>query len=342
MPRRVLYVHPCAGMGGAPLSLLYLIEQLDPRRYQAEVLFIGTGGAEVDLYRSRGIPLRNRSDIASYPHARAAFLSLRSLRPWQVFTRAFQILPSARRMRDELRAHPVDLVHVNTSALLPAGLGAAWAGVPVVWHVREALKPGLIGLRRWFVRTCITRSARVVIAISPYEAAPLRPAPNVHVVYNLVNFQFFDRGLDRIRCRAALGLSPDRPVVLMLGGLVESKGADVFVNAARVVRETFPQAIFLIAGEGPAEESPSRLKRVLRRGVESLGLVPSMQRRVLALLRRHRLEDAVRFVGVRSDVPELLSACSLLVWPATLPHFARPIIEAGAMARPVAASDFPA
>jgi glycosyltransferase involved in cell wall biosynthesis len=37
----------------------------------------------------------------------------------------------------------------------------------------------------------------------------------------------------------------------------------------------------------------------------------------------------------------MLAASDLLVWPANVSHFARPIIEAGAMARPVVASDFP-
>ena len=31
----------------------------------------------------------------------------------------------------------------------------------------------------------------------------------------------------------------------------------------------------------------------------------------------------------------------MLVWPATVPHFSRPVIEAGAMAKPVIASDWP-
>jgi hypothetical protein len=93
-PRRVLYVHPCAGMGGAPLSLLYLIEHLDRTRYTPEVLFLGAPGEEVELYRSRGIPFRLRSDITTFPHARGAYLSLRSLRPWEILTRPVQILPS--------------------------------------------------------------------------------------------------------------------------------------------------------------------------------------------------------------------------------------------------------
>src|SRR5438093_370968 len=100
-PRRILYVHACAGMGGAPLSLLYLMQQLDRTRYEPEVLLVGEGQEERDLYRRHGIPIRVRADLSTYPHALNASLSLRSLRPWEIVTRALQILPAARRMRDE-------------------------------------------------------------------------------------------------------------------------------------------------------------------------------------------------------------------------------------------------
>jgi glycosyltransferase involved in cell wall biosynthesis len=41
---------------------------------------------------------------------------------------------------------------------------------------------------------------------------------------------------------------------------------------------------------------------------------------------------------MRTDVPQLLAACDVLVFPSVEPHFARPIIEAGAMGKPVVAS----
>ena len=328
-------------MGGAPLSLLYLIEQLDRRHYLPEVLFLGREGEEVDLYRRRGIPVRVRSDITTFPHARNAFLSLRSLRPWEVLTRPLQILPSALRMRAELRARPADLVHLNTSVLLPAGLGAAWAGVPVVWHVREPLHPGILGVRRSLVRSCIDACSRAVIAISRFDAAPLAQGDKLHVVYNFVNFETFDRRLDGSAFREDLGLSKGRPIALMLGGLIESKGPDVLIEAAALVRRRRPDVVFVIAGLPPRGESPSPVKRTLRRLLESTGIVTNVERRVLDLIRRHGLEENVRFAGMREDVPDMIAACEVLVWPGTVSHFARPIIEAGAMARPVIASDFP-
>jgi glycosyltransferase involved in cell wall biosynthesis len=163
------------------------------------------------------------------------------------------------------------------------------------------------------------------------------------VVYNFVDFDRFDRKLDPGESRRALGLAPDRPVVLMLGGMVPHKGAEILVEAAFHVRAASPGIVFVVAGFPPTDaKSPSALKRALRRAIEGTGLVRNVQREVLALMGRHRLDETVRFIGMRSDVPRLLAASDLLVWPATVSHFSRPVIEAGAMARPVVASDFPA
>jgi glycosyltransferase involved in cell wall biosynthesis len=192
------------------------------------------------------------------------------------------------------------------------------------------------------VRSCIDRCSRAIIAISRDAASSLSEGEKVHVIYNFVHFEMFNRTLDGRQFRAAEGIPPEARVVLMLGGLVESKGADVFVAAADIVRKSEKNVQFVIAGMPPQGASPSRLKRIVRRFVETSGVVPNMQRRVLRMLGEVRLEDTVRFVGMRMDVPEMLAAADVLVWPATVSHFARPIMEAGAMARPVVATDFPA
>ena len=50
------------------------------------------------------------------------------------------------------------------------------------------------------------------------------------------------------------------------------------------------------------------------------------------------MEPWVRLLPFRPDPERLNAAADLVVFPSTLPHFARPVIEAGAMAVPVVAS----
>lgn len=51
--------------------------------------------------------------------------------------------------------------------------------------------------------------------------------------------------------------------------------------------------------------------------------------------------DCVRFVGKLKHVAPLLAACDVLVFAGTLPHFPRPVYEAGLMKKPVVVFDMP-
>jgi glycosyltransferase involved in cell wall biosynthesis len=325
------------------MSLFYLIDQLDPRRYAPSILFNAPPGDAVEPFARRGIPIFHEPTITTYPHAQGALLRFRSLRPWQMVTWGLAIQPSARRFEAFLGKHPHDLVHLNSAVQIPAAIGARRAGLPVVWHIREELHPGIFGLRRAMVRRTIDRCADAVVSISQRNAAQLARSPKVRVVYNFLDFNRFDRRGDRASARRALGLPPDRPIILMLGGMVPHKGADVLVEAAALLRAVRPEVLFLVAGIPPtAAVSPSRVRRMLRGGLEAVGFVENVERNVMRHMRQSGLEETVRFLGMRSDIPDLLAAADVLVWPATVSHFSRPVIEAGAMGRPVVASDFPA
>ncbi|MFZ4695007.1 MAG: hypothetical protein ACOYMV_07770, partial [Verrucomicrobiia bacterium] len=56
-PRPILYVHHERAIGGAPLSLLYLIRQLDRTRWSPRVICLREGPA-AELYRKEGLPVR--------------------------------------------------------------------------------------------------------------------------------------------------------------------------------------------------------------------------------------------------------------------------------------------
>ncbi len=96
-------------------------------------------------------------------------------------------------------------------------------------------------------------------------------------------------GGDAGRGREALGLSPDVPLVLCVAQLAEYKGHRYLLGAWPAVRAAHPHAVLVLAGDGP-------LRSALEAQVANLGLA-----------------DAVRFLGYRTDVPDLIQACDLFV-----------------------------
>jgi glycosyltransferase involved in cell wall biosynthesis len=122
----------------------------------------------------------------------------------------------------------------------------------------------------------------------------------------------------RARARAALGVGPDATVILATGRQEPQKGFDTLVEAVPGVLGAVPTARFFIAGR------EGNHTRRLRELVERLGV-----------------QDAVRFLGVRADVYELLCAADVFAFPSRWEGMPGVILEAMALQAPIVASDLP-
>jgi len=328
--RRVLYVHHGGAIGGAPLSLLALLEQLDRSRYEPVVLTLGPGPM-IDRFRASGIETHVARGIVDFSHTALEWYGGADL--WRLPARLARFGPSVAVSARYLRRLRPDLVHLNSSTLAAPARAARRAGIPVVWHIREPLADGYFGLRRGWLRHRIDRDASRVIAISEHDASHLRMSGKVRVIPNFVDFTVFDRGLSGADARRALALPPTAPIVTMLGGVAHPKGTLTFVRALPLVRAAVPGVRFLVAGPPPAVGSSSWARALAKRVLR----VDAYARQLLAAC--HSFGDGdLDFLGVRTDIPRVLAATDLLAFPSVVPHSARPIIEAAAMARPVVAS----
>ncbi|RME57491.1 glycosyltransferase family 1 protein [Candidatus Parcubacteria bacterium] len=333
---RILYVHHGYGIGGAPLSLLYLLQQLPRHRFEPVVLCLHDGPA-ADLYRREGIETHVNRTLVDFSHTNLHWYRLTHPGDWkQILRLVWRYRATIKATRCFLYDHPVDLVHLNSSSLVPCAVGARQAGVPVVWHIREPLAFGYFGLRRKFIQRAIYQYANRVIAICENDADQLIRDDRVRIVYNFVNFKQFDRNLPRSDFRQELGLDDHTPLVAMLGGVSKTKGTLPFVQALPAVKNAIPTVKFLVVGSTGGNSS---LGGSVKQTVKKIFGRFFYSERVFDFIRRHNLSDSVIFTGVRQDIPHLLAAVDVLVFPSTTPHFARPIIEAGAMAKPVVASN---
>jgi glycosyltransferase involved in cell wall biosynthesis len=321
---RICFVHHGKGIGGAPLSLLYLIRGLDRSRFEPTVVCIHESEA-ADLFRADGIRTIVLPRIRDFSHTNVLWY------PWwqwpKLLHRLLHLPFAVERARAFFAGESFDIVHLNTSTLLAFGIAAKRLGMRVVWHIREPIQRGYCGARRRLVRTVIRDNADLVIAICRYDASQLFPADNIHVVYNFVDPVQFPSDVDPRPARAALGIPDGCRMALMLGGVNRIKGTHVFVDAAVQLLERHSDLMFCVAGAIPDASIRNRLNGAHAYWNAVRGRIPA------------GLADRIRFLGVRSDVPLLLAACDVLCFPSTVPHFARPIIEASAMGRAVVASD---
>jgi len=172
-----------------------------------------------------------------------------------------------------------------------------------------------------------------VIAICQNDAGQLVQNGRVRVVYNFVDFRLFDRHLRPGTLRAEYGIADSKRLVLMLGGVNPAKGTWELVCALPSVLRSIPDVHFVVLGHYPGFRGNSGWRAALTRAAYGY------QRRIERLIRNRGLERHITFTGARRDVPRVMADAELVVFPSTVAHFARPLIEAGAMAKPVVASD---
>ncbi len=162
--------------------------------------------------------------------------------------------------------------------------------------------------RRFFAVSNATRDTYV-------RELGLRPE-TVEVIPNTVDLRKFDLEVvgPRERARAELGCTPDEFVILMAARLVKAKGhGDAIIATAQLARER--KVKLCIAGEGPDEQQFRQLARALCAPVELL--------------------------GPRDDIPRLMCAADLFLFPAVIEGLPLVVIEAMAMGLPSLCYDIP-
>ncbi len=120
--------------------------------------------------------------------------------------------------------------------------------------------------------------------------------------------------------------------ILFLGGLSKEKGAlEIFEIFKRLLKD-LPDATLLVAGY---------FDKSLKSFLNSKRYFPSEQYKIKVLKVLKEIEKSVVFLGPIKNVAQVMAESDVIVFPATVGHFARPIIEAGFMGKPVVASDLP-
>jgi len=200
----------------------------------------------------------------------------------------------------------------------------AWlAGTPIrVSSQRMSLR----GAPRWllWLDRAVANSFLVAKMISVSEATRrfciergIRPTKIVTIPNGIDPIPYDGSGLSSGRARSLrreLGLTELQPVVITVARLHRQKGHCFLIEAVPRVLNTFPDARFLFVGEGE-----------LRAELE-------------AKVVQARLDSAIRFLGVRRDIPQLLAISDIFVLPSLWEGLPNVALEAMAAGVPVVAT----
>jgi glycosyltransferase involved in cell wall biosynthesis len=213
-----------------------------------------------------------------------------------------------------LRRHAPALVHCHTGrANWIGGLGARWARVPAL-STRRMDRRVARGLRtRWLYGRLLRRVAAISPAVERRLLAAGVEPQRIRVIWSAVDPDALAPSAPREALRAQLGAPPETACVLAAANLVRRKGVDVLLAAVAALAPGARWALW-IAGDGPE-------RAALEAAASRLGV-----------------GDRVRFLGRRSDVPDLLEACDVFVLPSRKEGLGVAALEAMARGRPVVAS----
>ncbi len=200
-----------------------------------------------------------------------------------------------------LRTRAIDLVHIHTPFVAHyAGMKIARAlGVPIVESYHTFFEEYLYNYIRWVPKSWLKSAARFFSRSQCNEvdalivpSSPMRDALQtygvvtpMHIIPTGLNFKQFCTP-KQSDFRAELTITPDQPLLLFVGRVALEKNIDFLLTMLPFVLAKNPNAILVIAGEGPAE-------RHVRHRVDALGIRASVK--CVGYMRRDgALQDAYR------------------------------------------------
>lgn len=280
-------------IGGGEMKVLELVQRLDKDRYNITVCSVGQGG-----------PLEAEFRKAA-PRV-------------EIFEKRFSFdISLVKKVAQLMREQQIDLVQTTLFyADVIGAYAAALVKVPVVisW---EAVTGPFRWYHSWAYHLAMQKIDRVVAVSEDIRQRVIRerklsPEKVVTIHYG-VDLRRFAPQEPRLQ-RAAIGLSHDHLVLGTVARFDHPKGHKYLIAAAPAIVQRFPNARFVLVGDGP-------LRQQVEQQIDALGV-----------------RDHFVLLGFRRDITQLLGLFDLFVLPSLSEGLPNAVLEAMACSNPVVAT----
>jgi len=305
---KVAHIVTMLELGGAQQNTIYTIEHLERTKYEP-ILISGSGGI-LD------------QEVKNNPQIRCFFIPhlvrpISPLRDVLAFISLYRLLKSEK----------VDLVHTHSSK---AGILGRWAAhfakVPKIMHTYHGF--GFNDYQKWWVRRLLIWLERVTARVTDKLVAVSKEnikkgltngigeERQYTVIHSGIKIKAFSEiSIDIDEKRREIGIEKNEPVIGMIACFKPQKAPLNFIRLAERVCSVYPQAKFVLVGDGE--------------------LRPKIEKLIAEL----NLKTRVVLTGWRRDIPRIIHIFDVLVLTSLWEGLPRVFFEAWASGKPVVATD---
>ena len=317
-PVRIVFLQIAEYFGGSTRSLVEVATRLNEHEDVSVVDVFGTCGPFCEAVTAAGLDYHVLSPGGRLKKVGARGKVVRRLRGL-LRTVPTTIKAAARAQRLLTRLHPSVIISSDFRSILPLQLRPALRRLPVVVYLRGWWRPEMLAA---YSRYLARKRCAAMIAVSrPTKLAMVCAGVDpgkIHAIHNPIDAESFAASAAR-ELDAPLPQA-DCPVrLLMPATLIRSKGQHTAIQALRRIVDAGHDAVLWLAGD---------LTETARPYVAEC----------TALAERLAVADRVEWLGLRRDVPQVMSRSTAVVLPSWSEGHPRVALEAGALGKPLVAT----